>query len=130
MRSEDCGVCHPGVTRVTGLTGIDHAVRFIKQAGAQSEAATSRPGFLSHATETHAVGAGLGVGFTIAAAGNLRYFGLLYESLLVGNRGDRVLQGQLLEDIKAETAYFLGGLIAGAALGMIGRYAERGVSGV
>jgi hypothetical protein len=124
MGSADCGVCSPGVSRLTGLTGIDQAVRFIKQAGAPSESATRRPGFLSHAAETHAVGAGLGVGFTIAASGELRYFGLLYESLLLGNRGDRFLHGQLLTDVTAEKLYFLGGLIAGAALGTISRSAE------
>jgi len=130
MATDACGVCSLGVSRLTGLTSIDQIVRLIKQAGGPSESATERDGFLSYAAETHAVGAGLGFGFTIAASGELRYFGVVYQAVILGNRGGRLFQRQLLEDVTKEKQYFLGGLVAGSVLGLIARYAEGVVSGV
>ena len=128
MATDACGVCSLGVSRLTGLTSIDQAVRLIKQAGAPSESATERDGFLSYAAETHAAGAGLGVGFTIAASGELRWFGLVYQAVILGNRGDRLFEGRLLSDIQGEKYYFLGGLVAGAAFGLLARFVTEGLS--
>lgn len=111
---------------LSGMNALEALIRFGKQAGAPSESATDRDGFLSYAAETHAAGAGLGAGFMIAASGELRYFGVLYEAVILGNRGGRVFEGQLLKDIQQEPQYFLGGLVLGAVLGM----ACRGLEGV
>ena len=114
--------------RFTGLTGIDRLVRLIKGVSRTHESGSERNGFLSYASETHAAGAGLGVGFTIAASGQLRYFGLVYQAVILGNRGDRLFEGRLFSDIRAEMHYFLAGLVAGAAFGLLARFVTEGVS--
>lgn len=113
------------VAWLSGMNALEAVIRFGKQAGAPSESETDRDGFLSHAAETHAAGAGLGAGFMIAASGDFRYFGLLYETVVLGNRGEQVFEGRLLKDIQQEKHYFLGGLVLGAALGMASRGLEE-----
>lgn len=115
------------VAQATGLTLLDRGVRVIKQAGAKTEAAYERDGFLSYHAETHAAGAGLGLGFTIAASGEYRYLGVLLEAVIFGNRGERVFGPDLLEDVKTELHYFLGGLLAGAAFGALANTATQAV---
>lgn len=109
--------------QLSGLTLIDGAIRCIKQAGAPSEDTYERDGFLSYHAETHAAGAGIGLGFTITASGNLRLFGVLSQVVLFGNDGEDLLEPRLLGDVKQERHYFLGGLVIGASLGLAARLA-------
>lgn len=106
------------VCQACGLTAIDRVVRFIEEAGAPSERRTDRDGFLSYAAETHAVGAGIGLGFMIASTGEWRYLGVLLELVLFGNRGETRLGATLLRDILKERHYFLSGLVIGAMVGV------------
>lgn len=116
--STKCGVRSERVCRASGLPVIDRAIRLIKQAGAPSEESTARDGVLSHSAETHAAGAGLGLGFIIAASGTFRYLGILFQLVIVGNRGDTAFSPDILEDCRTELPYFLGGLVFGAVLGL------------
>ena len=114
------------VAQATGITLIDGAVRFIKQAGAPSEETYERDGFLSYHAESHAAGAGLGIGFALAAAGELRLIGGFLTLVLAGNDGVSLADKKLARDIRQEPQYFLGGLVTGAVLG-IGARAAAGV---
>lgn len=130
----DVGVVSERLARLTGLPELDRVIAFIEGAGHPVEAETERDGFLSYSAEVHAAGAGAGLGFMIAASGELRYFGLLYEGLIVGNRGDQWFSGELLRDVRKEKHYFLGGLLVGAAFGLAaqavtGLVAKTGVIG-
>lgn len=119
----------PRMAQACGLTLIDRFVRVVKQAGAPSEDATERDGFLSHAAETHSAGAGIGFGFMIASTGEWRYLGVLLELILLGNRGDTRLAATLIRDILTELPYFLGGLVLGAALGAWARLVSGVIAG-
>lgn len=117
------GVRSARVAQITGLTLLDRVIHLIKQAGAPSESATKRDGFLSYKSETHAVGAGLGLGFAIAVSGELSILGVLLTFVLYGNRGEKILTPELVNDIRSEMQYFLGGLFVGLLLGVIARLA-------
>ena len=128
MSSSDCGTRSNRICQATGVTIFDRLIAFVEQAGTPKESATERDGVLSYAAESHAAGAGLGVGFMISMSGYSRLYGLVYEVLTLTNRGDRLFHGQLLDDVRKEKQYFLGGLAAGGILGLIGRYVEAVVS--
>lgn len=113
------------VAQATGLTLIDQGVRLIKQAGAPSEGSYERDGFLSYHAETHAVGAGIGIGFALGASGELRLLGGFLTLVLAGNDGVTLTDKKLTKDIRQEPHYFLGGLVTGALLGV----GARAVSG-
>lgn len=105
------------------LVPFDRVIGFVKTAGAESEDATERDGFLSYHAETHALGTGIGVGFAAAASGELQLVGFVVAAILYGNRGSSVFSGKLLQDINQEKQYFLAGLVVGAVLGVATRFA-------
>lgn len=105
------------VAHLSGLTAIDAGIRFIKQAGAPSEQTYDRNGFLSYHAETHAVGAGIGVGYLALASGRVKLLGAMLTLAVYGNDGEKLFEPRLLGDIKDERHYFLGGLVLGAMLG-------------
>ena len=129
MGGNACRVHFSSVCQVSGLIVIDRLIHFVGTFGASKESATDRDGILSYAAESHAAGAGLGVGFLLAVSGYYRLFGAVYFGLAHRNRKGSLFSGQLLEDIQKETQYFLGGLVAGAVLGRIIRYTRGMVSG-
>jgi len=106
------------VAQLTGITLIDGVVRFIKQAGAAKESTYERDGFLSYHAESHAAGAGIGIGFALAASGNLRFLGGFLALVIAGNDGVTLTDKKLARDIRQEPQYFLGGLVTGAVLGV------------
>lgn len=121
----------PLVGVLSGLPAIDRIIRLIKQAGAPKESTYERDGFLSYHAESHAAGAGIGLGFAILASGELRYLGVLLQVVLFGNRGEKLLEPKLLGDVKQERHYFLGGLVTGAVFGLLARLAVgTGIPGV
>lgn len=111
------------VSLLSGLTLIDRIVRLIKTAGAKSEADTDRDGFLSYHAETHAVGAGVGVGYLAVASGSWKVLGAMLTLAVYGNRGGKVFEPRLLNDVKSERHYFLGGLVVGGVFGALSRLA-------
>lgn len=118
MSAFDPDVISNRVAQFTGLTVIDRFVRLIKQAGAYREEDTERDGFLSYASETHSVGAGLGLGFAIGASAQFSFLGVILSFVIYGNRGEKFLSPTLIRDIRKEVHYFLGGLFAGLILGI------------
>lgn len=104
---------------LTGLSILDRVVRFIKIAGSAREASFDHNGFLSYHAESHALGAGIAVGFLAAAAGLLGLLGVMLKLAIYGNRGESLFEPKLLEDILSERHYFLGGIVAGVIPGLI-----------
>lgn len=122
MSLTEDGVRSKRTAQVTGLTILDRIIHFVKQAGAPSEEATERDGFLSYKSETHALGAGLGLGFMIGAAAELSVIGVILTFVLYGNRSDNFLSPVLIHDIRSELQYFIPGFAIGLTLGIISRF--------
>lgn len=118
---EETGVRSKRTAQFTGLTILDRVVHLIKQAGAPTEAQTERDGFLSYKSETHAAGAGIGIGFAIGASGELSFLGAILTFVIYGNRGEGFLSPVLVYDIRKEMQYFLGSLVIGLILGVAAR---------
>lgn len=125
MNIEQQAVRSTRVAQATGLTLIDGAIRLIKQAGAPKESTYERDGFLSYHAETHAVGAGIGIGFALGASGELRLLGGFLTLVLAGNDGVKLSDKKLAKDIRQEPHYFLGGLALGGVLGVGARAVNR-----
>lgn len=117
------GVKSDRLAQITGLTILDRVVHLIKQAGQPAEADTKRDGFLSYKSESHSLGAGLGIGFAIGASGELSILGGILTFVIYGNRDGIILSAELIRDIRAEVPYFLGGLFFGLVLGIVARLA-------
>lgn len=100
-------------------------IQFVKEAGSASEASYRRQGFLSQHEETHALGAGLGLGFAIGAFSILSIGGALLTFVVYGKGGDSLLEPKLREDILNERHYFIGGFGLGLFLGMAARVSLR-----
>lgn len=103
---------------------IDKAVRFVKSAGAKTEADSDRDGFLSYHAESHAAGLGLAAGFAFAAWSEMSLLGIVYGAAVHG----RVAQSagkrrRILRDVVQEPHYALGGIVLGAVLGAAVRVA-------
>lgn len=107
------------IARATGLTVVDKVISFIEGAGSKRESDNERDGFLSYHAESHAAGSGLGVGYALGASGRLRMLGVVLMTVLYGNNGDSMFGAKLFQDIRQELHYFIGGLIAGAIMGII-----------
>lgn len=114
----DTDVQSSTVAILTGLPIFDKIIELTKGAGAPTESDSKRDGFLSYASETHSLGAGLGAGYTATASGDLKLLGALFEAALFGNKGEKIYSASLLRDIRSEKQYFLGGIIAGGLLGV------------
>jgi hypothetical protein len=90
----------------------------LRQAGAPSEDATDRDGAFSFHAETHAAGVGAGLGFAAVATGNVQWLALLLPAVTAGLRARQGEFGKILADVRQEPHYALGGLVAGALLGL------------
>lgn len=97
---------------------LSRLVQFITTAGAPSESSTNRSGFASYHAESHSIGAGLGFGFMIGAAGRWSLLGVLLNLVLYGRRGGRLLEPKLAQDIVQEPHYFVASIVIGALLGV------------
>ena len=95
---------------------------FFRQAGAVSESDTERDGAFSYHAETHAAGIGAGVGVTAAATGEYRLAGVVVSMAFGTNRGETALDPKVIEDIRQEPHYALGGLVAGVTLGKVTKH--------
>lgn len=96
---------------------IDRLVRFVKSAGAASEAATDRNGFLSYHAETHAVGLGVAAGFAAVAWGRESLLSLVYAAAVHGRVGQSDgKRRRVVKDCRQEPHYCLGGIVMGALL--------------
>lgn len=93
----------------------------IEDAGAKSESDSERDGFLSYHAESHAAGVGLGLGFAAVATGNVQWLGLVLPAVTAGLRAKNREFGKILTDVRQEPHYALGGLVAGALLGLVAR---------
>lgn len=100
-------------------TVLSKLLRVLKQAGAPSEESTDRDGFLSHHAETHAVGVGIGVGAAAMTIGEMRYVAALLAIAFGANRGPKISSPRIVQDIKQEPHYALGGLAVGLFLGAL-----------
>ena len=100
---------------------LQRLIRFVRSAGAASEAGTIRDGFLSWHAESHALLAPMGASFALMAVGRMRLLGLLVTAVLYGNRGENPFQPKLVEDIRQERHYAAMGLMIGIGLGMMVR---------
>jgi len=92
---------------------------FVASAGAKTESASKRDGFLSYHAESHALGMGIAAGWFFAATGRTELLGMVYAAAVYGkahevNGGKR---RRILEDVRQEWHYALGGVVLGAVLG-------------
>lgn len=93
----------------------------IETAGAKSEDATGRDGFLSYHAESHAAGMGVSLGMLSSTTGNMRWasgaaaIALYNADADTGKSFD--LEAHIRDDIKSEPNYLLGGLAVGLFLG-------------
>lgn len=94
----------------------------LKTAGASSEDDTERDGAFSYHAETHAAGMGISVGFVATATGQMKLIGALAGLALYGRRSGLQIGGKLVEDIRSEPHYALGGLVVGALVGLFVGY--------
>lgn len=98
---------------------VDQLIRFVKAAGAGSEAATDRNGFLSYHAETHALAMGMAAAFTAVAFNEASLLGIVYGAATHG----RIAQSEgkrrkIIADVKQEPHYALTGVVIGGVLGM------------
>lgn len=97
---------------------IQRFIQFIKDAGAKTEKASDRDGFLSYHAESHAAGMGLAGGFMATAAGETKLLGLVYAAAVHGTAKERNgKRRRILLDVVQEMHYALGGIVVGALLG-------------
>jgi hypothetical protein len=96
-------------------------LRAIRSTGASSEDATERDGAFSYHAESHAVGIGVGVGFAAIATEQFKLIGALVTLVVYGRRGETALGADIVEDVRSEKPYTLGGLVVGAAFGLLTR---------
>lgn len=95
----------------------------VKDASAPTEAASERDGLLSYRGEWHAAGFGVGVGFAVAAAGDLRLLGPLVAAIAYGAKGQTLLSADLIRELRKESQYTFAALGAGLACGLLLRVA-------
>jgi len=100
-------------------TVLGKLVRLFKQAGAPSEDTYDRDGAFSYHAESHAAGVGFGVGVAAMTIGELRYVSALLAIAFGANRGPQLSSAKIVEDIRQEPHYALGGLALGLLLGAL-----------
>jgi len=97
---------------------LDRIITFVRTAGGASETATDRNGFLSHHTETHALGIGLAAGFTAVAFNEASLLGIVYGAAAHGRvQESEGRRRSITQDCMSEPQYALAGLVAGGVLG-------------
>jgi len=103
------------------MTAVEYLIKWIKRAGAETEAQSKRNGFLSYHAETHAVGMGIAAGFIAVASGQSKLLGLVYGASVYGKASGTSKRRRILLDMKQEPHYALGGVVMGAMLGLLVR---------
>lgn len=101
----------------TDTTLLSKGLKLVRQAGASEESDTDRPGAFSYHAETHAAGLAFGVGYMAAATDDYRYAGALVALAFGVNRGPAPASAKVVEDIKQEPHYAIGGLVTGLIVG-------------
>jgi hypothetical protein len=103
---------------------VDHLIRFVKAAGATSEAATDRNGFLSYHAETHALAMGMAAAFTAVAFNEASLLGIVYGAATHGRiRQSEGKRRRIIADCKQEPHYALTGVVIGGVLAVSVRLA-------
>lgn len=88
---------------------------------ADSEAATEANGYLSYRAEWHSAAFGFAVAFLAVVTGRLEVVGLLFAWALRGSTDAGKLNLPYPKQFAKESAYLLGHMLPGAALGLIVR---------
>ena len=101
----------------------------LRRSNAKTEADTTFDGFLSHATEFHAVGIGFTVGFTAYSTIPEDIKWIIATVLGIEQTGIKkgVENNKAFREIREEPWYFFLGLFAGLALGAVHRFGITGV---
>lgn len=99
-------------------TVLSRIVRFVRQAGAPSEDSYDRDGFLSWHAESHAAGVGIGIGIMAGATDDYRFAGAIVALLFGLDRGPRLRDPKVVEDLVQEPHYAIGGLALGLVVGV------------
>lgn len=97
-------------------TSADLFARVVRSISGGSEGEYDRTGFMSHAAETHAFGAGFGVGLSASVAGEYRFVGALL-AIVFGTDSRPTSTTRIMKDVLTEPHYAIGGLAAGMLLG-------------
>lgn len=100
---------------------LDAILDRVREAGAATEAGTIRDGFLSHATEVHALVIGLGAGFVsellhqpIAAAAVV----MVALGLKGADWARRHLSSEVVGEVRQEPWYAVAGVLVGYVVGV------------
>lgn len=115
----------PGVQYVQASpSALKRLIRWVKAAGAPSEDSFPRNGFLSWHAESHAAGMGIAAGYSYFAFGEVRLVGMVYAAAVYGRaHASNGKRRRIFRDITHEPHYALGGLVLGALLGLVSRFA-------
>ncbi|ELZ05579.1 hypothetical protein [Natrialba aegyptia] len=100
-------------------TVLSRLVRLIRQAGAPSEDSYERDGAFSWHAESHAAGIGIGVAMVAATTGEFRYVSALLAIAFGVNRELAPSDDGIVEDLRSEPHYLIGGLALGLCLGAL-----------
>lgn len=84
-----------------------------------TESSTDRDGFLSYATEWHALTLGLALGVSIQSQGQLQRASQLVFSMLGLAKTRRSWNKKMLREGKKEPWYFLGGMVIGLLAALV-----------
>lgn len=99
---------------------LDRVISFFEGMGQPEERDTRRNGFMSYAGETHAAGMGIAAGFILTATGDTKLLSVVYGAAVYGRANQRNGKRRaIVNDIRDEWHYALGGIVFGAVLGAI-----------
>lgn len=93
-------------------------LQFIKSASAKSESDSNRNGFLSHRSETHALGVGMGLSWLALVTGDMALLGIVIPAITSGLRAKDKEFSKILKDVYEEPHYSLFGLVLGGVLAL------------